>query len=233
MPNSVKNTTFVSLLDLIAPHSCRGCGCLGNILCDRCKNNIISSHINICPICKTINPTGKCSRCSNFPPTFVVDEKSTLIGELLQTYKYQSVRALAKPLAEILFHILPQTPHKTQQIIVSLPTISKHIRERSFDHTYLIAKSLAKLSGPNCQVQKILLRNQNTVQVGADRNTRLIQAKSAYTISPHIDIDPNATYILLDDVWTTGASMQSAIKKLQQAGANNLKIAILALSRID
>ena len=41
MPNIVKNTTLPSLLDILAPHSCRGCGRIGNVLCNRCKNNII------------------------------------------------------------------------------------------------------------------------------------------------------------------------------------------------
>ena len=52
-------------------------------------------------------------------------------------------------------------------------------------------------------------------------------------ISQKIKINPDTTYILLDDVWTTGASMQSAIKKLQQAGASKIIVAILSLSRIN
>ena len=231
MPNNVKNTTFTSLLDLVAPHSCRGCGRLGDIICDRCKNNIITNQLHVCPNCKTKTKTHHCKKCKTLPPTYIVGERSSLIGKLVHDYKYHSICALKKPLAEILDQTLPNTTNKT--IIVPLPTISRHVRERGFDHTYRIAKQLAKIRGKNYQTQKLLLRSKNTIQVGADRSTRLTQADSAYTISPKIKIDPTATYVLFDDVWTTGASLKAATKKLRQAGAKNIIIAILALSRLD
>ncbi len=231
MPKIVKNTTFPSLLDLIAPHSCRGCGHTGSVLCDRCKKYILKNHQNLCPICKTSNQNGTCKTHQKaLPPTFILGERSGLLGHLIHDFKYQSVRALAQPLAELLSQILPTPTSNT--IIVPLPTISKHIRARGLDHTYLIAKRLAKLH-PNYRVQKLLIRAKDTVQVGSDLKTRLSQATEAYTINHKYKISPSTTYILLDDVWTTGASLLSATKKLQQAGANHTKLAILSLSRID
>ena len=224
----VKTTTFPNPLDLIAPHSCRGCGRLGVALCNRCKNNIIANHQNICPICRQPNPTGKCSKCKTTPQSFIVDYRDTLIGELVHDYKYNSVRALAKPLAEILHEILPPLSQNT--VIVPLPTISRHIRERGFDHIALIAKHLAKLR--KIKSKPVLNRANNSVQVGTSKSTRKSQAKSAYTLNPKITINPNTTYLLLDDIWTTGASMQAATKKLQQAGAHKIIIVILGLSQI-
>ena len=231
MPNNVKNTTSVGLLDLIAPHSCRGCGHLGSIICERCKNNILATEFQLCPNCKTKTKNHQCPNCQDLPPFFIVDERSSLIGALVHDYKYNSTRVLAKPLAEILDKTIPNTANNT--IIVPLPTINRHIRERGFDHTYLIAKHFAKIRHQNSQVKKLLLRSKNTVQVGADRSTRLTQADSAYIINPKARINQDTTYILFDDVWTTGASIKSAIKKLRQAGARDIIIAILALSRLD
>ena len=230
MPNIVKNTTISSLFDLIAPHSCRGCGRTGEILCDCCKKDIRKQYINICPICKAQNPAGTCSNCSNLPPTFIVGDRDNLIGILVHDYKYYSLRALAKPLAEILDQTLPSTDDPVS--IVPLPTISKHIRERGFDHTFLLAKKLAK-QRPNYQISKLLIRTNNAVQVGSSRSERIAQADQAYAIKHFARLDPNTTYLLLDDVWTTGASMQSAVKKLRQAGVHKIIIALLALSRID
>ena len=231
MPNNVKNTTFPTPLDLIAPHSCRGCGQLGNVLCECCKNNIISHRQNYCPNCKSILHSTKCPDCQLPYQTFVVDERSNLIGDLVHDYKYHSIRALAKPLAEILDATLPNL--EPPVFVVPLPTSSSHIRARSFDHINLIAKHLVKLRGANYQITKLLIRNKNTVQVGADRTTRLTQAETAYQLNPKLPINQQATYLLLDDVWTTGASIQAAVKKLRQAGVNHLVVAILALSRID
>lgn len=229
MLNIVKNTTFPNPLDLLAPHSCRGCGHIGAVLCDRCKNNIILDHSNFCPNCKTTNPTGQCQKCKSLPPIFVIGDRSNLIGKLIHDFKYQSARALSKPLAEILHYTLPAINGPV--VVVPLPTIHRHIRERGLDHTYLIAKHLAKLR--HYSVQKLLLRDRNTVQVGASRKDRLIQAKSAYQINPRIKINPDTTYILFDDVWTTGASIKAAVEKLRQAGVRKIIIAILAVSRLD
>ena len=236
MPNYVKNTTYPGLFDLLAPHSCRGCGHIGNALCDRCKNYILNTRTNLCPICKSPNPTGICSSCSKnpavkpLPPTFVINERTDLLDDLIHALKYQSVRSLAKPLAELMNAALPS--FGSLVYIVPLPTISRHIRARGLDHTLLVAKQLAKLR-PYFKIAKLLARQSNTVQVGTDAKTRITQANSAYSINAHIAINPNATYILLDDVWTTGASLRSATKKLQQAGVNDVALAILALSRIN
>ena len=230
MPNTVKNTTIINPLDLIAPHSCRGCGYTSNALCERCKKYILKIQHNTCPMCKEDNPTGNCHNCLELPPTFIGGERSGLLGNIVHEYKYNSVRALSRPLAEIMSHALPPTLSAHNPYIVPLPTIPKHIRSRGFDHTLLLAKRLSKLTG--YPVKRLFVRVKNTVQVGADRKTREHQAKNAYQLiddSPN----PNFTYILLDDVWTTGASMQACTEKLRQAGVNHIILAILALSRID
>jgi predicted amidophosphoribosyltransferase len=123
--------------------------------------------------------------------------------------------------------ILPNIVGKVS--IVPLPTISRHVRERGFDHTFKIAKSISRLR-PFYQVERLLIRAKDTIQVGSSSSVRISQAKKAYQINPKIKINPSTTYILFDDVWTTGASMQSAIKKLQSAGANKILLLILAVS---
>ena len=236
MPNNVKSTTFPSPLDLLAPHSCRGCGLIGSALCERCKKYILSTRQNLCPICKQPNPTGTCTNCQQdssiepLPPTFTIGERSELLGAIIHDYKYHSIRTLALPLAELINEALPPSDNDT--CIVPLPTIPRHIRARGLDHTFLVAKYLTKLR-PNYHLITLLSRTNNAVQVGASAHTRIVQANSAYQLNPKVTIDPTITYILLDDVWTTGASLRSATKKLKQAGVQNINLAILSLSRID
>ncbi|MBO7131851.1 ComF family protein [Candidatus Saccharibacteria bacterium] len=231
MPNIVKKTTILNAFDLLAPHPCRGCGRIGKPLCDCCKKNILENHLNYCPNCKSKNPTGNCQKCKSLPRTFIIEERSGLVGKLIHDYKFNSVRALALPLAEILDQILPNIPGKVS--IIPLPTIGKHIRARALDHTLLIAKKLARIRGKNYQVEKLIIRKENTVQVGTDAKTRQKQAKNAYKINEKLSIDKDKTYILLDDVWTTGASMKAALKKLREAGALKVIILILAVNRLN
>ena len=223
----VKNTTFYGPLDWLCPHSCRGCGALGSVLCDCCKNYILHEHFNYCPHCKREIPNHLCPDCALMPPVTMLGWKDSLIGDLVMEYKYHSLRALGIELAKMLDAVLPYFDGPVE--IVPLPTISKHIRERGFDHTFYLAKKLAKLRG--WRVARLLGRSRNSVQVGAGSERRIAQAFSAYELVGGSAINPSVTYLLLDDVWTTGASITAATRKLREAGALKISIAVIAVSR--
>lgn len=220
----VKNTTIKNPLDLICPHTCIGCGAVGEVLCECCKNNILVEHLNYCPNCKRLTSDGDCKYCA-LPPCFMVGWRDELVFKLAEEFKYHSVRALGDVLAELLDVILPEVDGKV--VIVPLPTIKKHVRERGFDHMLKIAQKLGKRR--KWKVEQILQRRKNTVQVGANREARLVQAAEAYGLAGRVD--PGTTYVLVDDVWTTGASMKIATKKLQRAGASKVLLAVLAVNR--
>lgn len=236
MPKIVKITTFFRPFDLLAPHSCRGCGRTGTPLCRRCKNYILRTACPVCPYCKAELPLladtyqfGACPVCTtnpSLPPAYVVSERAGLLDLLLHEFKYDSVRALGPLLAELLDARLPA--FDSPVTIIPLPTATHHIRGRGFDHTRTLARYLARLRG--CQVAPLLSRAKNTTQVGAGRDQRLAQADAAYTLAPHAKLYPDTTYLLLDDISTTGASITAAVKKLRQAGASHIAVALLAVS---
>lgn len=212
------------------PYTCRGCRRIGSPLCDRCKNNIILEHRNCCPNCKTPNTNGRCRKCHFLPPIYAIADRTSLIGSLVHDFKYASRLGLRWSLAEISNAILPEVLGKV--IIIPLPTISRHVRERGFDHTFELAKCLAKLR-PGWRQQRILVRANDTVQVGAPESVRLTQAKHAFKINPKYQLDKDTTYILIDDVWTTGASMKAAHKLLTKNGAKKTIMLILAVSQLN
>lgn len=107
-------------------------------------------------------------------------------------------------------------------ILVPLPTIRKHIRERGFDHTLrlcfeleeFLQKRLEKL-GMKVEYRDLLVRKNKTVQVGKEKKERVKQAEKAYGIREGVEIENKTLYILVDDVTTTGASLAAAKKILQ------------------
>ena len=107
-------------------------------------------------------------------------------------------------------------------VLVPLPTIRKHIRERGFDHTLRLCFELEnflskKLEGLGVKVEyeDLLVRKNKTVQVGKEKKERMKQAEKAYGIRGAIKIENKTLYILVDDVTTTGASLAAAKKILQ------------------
>ena len=211
----VKNTTKSNIFDLLCPHFCRGCGKIGAVFCECCKNYVSITKMDF----------GFDFQAQNFEKIFMVGWHDSIIGSLVKEYKYNSVRALADVLADFLNEALPIFNEKL--VLVPLPTISPHIRQRGFDHIGLLAKKLAKRRG--WRVEKCLGRNKNSVQVGANRNERKKQAKGAYKLVG--EVDKKTHYLLLDDVWTTGASMMEAAKIMQKGGAERIMGVVLAVNR--
>ena len=235
----VKTTTKIGLLDLIAPHSCRGCGQLGGVVCDRCKNNILAKQQRICPLCKKLvdNDQLKCADCDFAgAEVFAATRRAGWLGSLVGEFKMKSVRAAGDPLVEILDGAVQKSSlvknddikQCDQVIVVPLPTIRRHVRERGFDHTTVIAKKLAKKHG--WKMIKLLGRAKDSVQVGSSKNQRKTQAKTAYELLS--DPEPAARYLLVDDIWTTGASIRAAVDLFLAAGIPREQIfaAVIALS---
>lgn len=229
----VKNTTFYGILDLVAPFSCRGCGQLGAILCERCKKHNIGHILEICPRCRKNHKMCFCD-----VPAYVVSYREGLLADLVEDYKYKSIRQASSVLAELLDAVVPEVGPSV--VVVPLPTIGRHIRERGFDHMRLIAKQFVKLrrhaqnchkEKPDYQLEMVLERLNNTIQVGSDRKTRIKQAKKAYRLQKRAKIDSDKTYLLLDDIWTTGASMGAAAEVLKNAGAKKIISAVLLAGR--
>ncbi len=232
MSFAVKNTTFYGPLDLLCPHTCRGCGAMGELLCKRCKNYIKEAHANVCPKCHRTIAEGqkRCLDCKNLPfeATFVYGWREGMLPELVKEYKYQAVRDMAEVLAGLYAEMIHEGFNEGREVvIVPLPTIGKHVRERGFDHMLSVAKKLARKRGFLCQ--PVLKRVNKSVQVGASEKMRLKQAAEAYAVDG--DLDAEKMYLLIDDVWTTGASMLAASKKMQEAGAKHLAMAVLEVGK--
>ena len=206
---AVKNTTLRFFSELICPHYCSVCGKYGQILCECCKKDLLDAAEMTCLRCG-LPIIERCPSCSlPFDKQWLLGYWGDAWKGLVSEYKYSAVRAYAAEFAELLAERLPVTTDPI--VIVPLPTIRKHIRERGMDHVYLIAKKLAKI---RCwKVEKILVRKNNTVQVGRGRSERQKQAKNAYKIGGVVD--DSVRYLLLDDVWTTGSSICAAAELLR------------------
>ncbi len=165
---------------------------------------------------------GRCGKCAlPFLKQFCVGSREEALRELVSVYKYKSVRAAGMVLAELIVEILDEDEY----MVVPLPTIMRHIRERGFDHMLKLAQAMMRCR-EGLIVEQALVRVNKTVQVGASEERRREQAKSAYKVREELDIDAN--YLLVDDVWTTGSSMQAACEVLRARGCQKINIAVVA-----
>lgn len=141
---------------------------------------------------------------------------------LIDGYKFSRAKALHLNLADLLDATLPELPRGV--IIAPIPTISTHVRQRGYDHTLLIAKELARRKG--LALQRPLARQHSAKQLGASRSERIKQARTAFRLEG--PIDPREIYLLIDDVYTTGATLQYGAQALRDAGVQDVWVAVLA-----
>ena len=170
---------------------------------------------------------GRCEKCNLlFEGLWVGGWREGALAKLIKDYKYKSVRAAAEVLVELLDEVLPRDLGD-EMVVVPLPTIGRHVRERGLDHTAILARKLAKRRGWKCE--KVLGRATDTVQVGAKVAERQRQAETTYVVQGEVRADKG--YLLLDDVWTTGATMLAAERVLREAGAKRIYGVVLATGR--
>lgn len=239
MKSIVKNTTRYGLLDLLCPHTCIGCGRLGTAICGCCKKHIIQGRLDICPLCKQVLTDSSgggwrgCQDCeSPFERIWVTGWREGALAKMVTEYKYHAMRALTKDLVEVLDETLPKGRQSSgygtiEMVVVPLPTIGRHVRERGIDHTDLLARGLAERR--RWRYQRVLERAVDTVQVGTKATERQKQAREAYVAVSQCDAQK--CFLLLDDVWTTGATMLAAAQKMRTAGAKRVFGIVLATGK--
>lgn len=182
--------------------------CLG---CSR-----LTARGNCCPMCRKMYTDAWC-----------VGSRTEVLERLINQFKFERVRAADAPLADLLAHTIGQLPVGT--VVVPVPTIHRHVRERGYDHMRLIAKRLAERR--NWRVATFLRRQTQTVQRGASATQRKDQAKKAFSVGA--PLDNTVPYLVIDDVMTTGATLQAAVAALRAAGANRVYVAVIARQPLD
>lgn len=211
-------------LDFIAPHPCFECGKLGSPLCSNCKFNIVSESFVACIICgRAGGKNGICISCrAPYSRAWCVGERSDVLLRLIDAYKFERAKACYVTIADLLAGCLPDLPPNT--IVVPIPTITSHIRQRGYDHTLLLSRRIARLK--NLNHATVLVRKTSTKQRGASRRERIAQAKQAFRLRSPVALD--SPYLIVDDIITTGSTLKYAAQLLHEAGATEIWVAVVA-----
>lgn len=214
-------------LDLIAPHICAVCSSEGNPVCNGCQNDIVTSLPSSCFLCNAAtNDFLTCISCRKKTPiqhAWTVSEYDERIKKIVTQFKFERNRALASSIAEMMSTALPYLDDKT--VVTYVPTATKRVRERGYDHAQKIAYELARTH--NWRYARLINRTGQQRQVGASRVRRQQQTETAYYPTPSAHIH-GSSVLLVDDISTTGATLTSAAKALKKAGARSVDSVVLA-----
>jgi len=158
-----------------------------------------------------------------------VSERTDVLQAVLNGYKFERQRSSYKVLGSLLDEHLPFFPKETI-VVVPIPTVAHHVRIRGYDHTKLIARRFATLRKIPLDVHTLGRKTAST-QLGANRKDRIAQAKEAFIVKKAITGDE--TFVLVDDITTTGSTLEYAARALKEAGASTVWVASIARQPLD
>ena len=173
----------------------------------------------------------RCGECLLRPPPWQMSLTAVSYQwpwiDLIGQFKYQAQPAWSGALASLM-HSAPGVDDALAQshCVIPMPLSLERLSQRGFNQSLLLARHLA----PHHTHHDVLLRIRDTpAQRGLARHERLNNLKGAFVVDPlKSAILRNQHVVLVDDVMTTGASLQMAAKALQVAGVAHLTTLVFA-----
>lgn len=230
-------------LRFIFPVDCTACGRTLStdpvpFFCRDCWHRIVPFRRPSCVGCgqpfvseaaTSYTPDRHCQDCEERPPAF--ERAWTLfpyippLQDAIRLFKYRGKIALARPLAALMMTALPD--NLETDLIMPVPLHSTRLRTREFNQSLLLADHVARhLTRPvsaNNLIRKVATDPQTTLS----RQARLRNLRKAFAIrEPHEIVDRRI--LLIDDVFTTGTTVNECAKTLKKAGAASVTVLTLA-----
>ena len=222
------------LLELLYPPSCLACA---KVLasrapfCEACDTALERLPPSCCRTCAEPGTfvSGRCPRCHLNPPPFARAwapfAHEGPVARAIHRFKYEDHPELAAPLAELLAEEACSFLSRAPTLLVALPLHTRRFRERRYDQTQLLASALARLTGRRAPVGLLTRARETQRQVGLSEAERAGNVAEAFTASPLVE---GQSLLLIDDVFTTGATTRAAALALRETGAEHLEVLTIA-----
>ncbi len=202
-------------LELLFPSRCLGCGSKKEILCDSCMDKL---------------PTAERETESSI--FAVYDYRDPLVKKLIWELKYHHLPYLGQKLGDILYSSLIEEINEIRIfssgcpiIVIPVPISKERRRLRGYNQSEIIAKNFcnSSLKGIFEFNKKIIYKKLNTTPQAklTNRNRRLQNIKGAFGITKSENVK-DKTIIVIDDVTTTGGTINEIIKLLKKSGAKKI-----------
>jgi len=220
------------LLDIIFPPRCASCHTLGNWICPTCEERIeviqtpicyrcrrLSADFRVCPKCR---PTGSVSHL------MIYGYWQSPLKELVYGLKYYRLKPLVAVLGSWLVETIRKSDTVADIVIVPVPLHRGRLWDRGFNQAQLLAEVVARQTG--WQLVPVLMRKKFTQpQFGLNKLTRRDNIQGAFSVrATQKQFLAHKTVILVDDIVTTGITINECAKILRQNGARDVWGLVLA-----
>jgi ComF family protein len=175
-----------------------------------------------------------CEACRFFPPAFddlfVPLLYNDIIRHLIVELKYSRHFAVIPLLGHFLLHKVPPEILREADMFLAVPLHWRRLVSRGYNQSFLLARYLARESGKALHGDILRRKRSTKVQRNLNPNERMHNLHGAFCVDKPESIK-GKTLLLVDDIFTTGATSNECCRILKEAGAK--KVFVLALARVD
>lgn len=209
--------------DILYPTRCSGCGREGAIWCDGCQDKLQVIEHWICDWCgEPLGTKSSCRICQirDFP----IQARSYAryegpLARALLMLKYRPNRSLANVMGGWLAGVVASEGWNITRVI-PVPLSAKRLRRRGYNQAALLGSSIANLLELPFKADLLERCRETRSQVGLDAEGRQRNVADAFRVRR--PLEANETLLVVDDLFTTGATMAACASVLIEAGAGHL-----------
>lgn len=203
-------------------------------LCDACAAQLCWVQPPHCPTCGhpfygEMESQRECPRCDGLDPAFGEGRTAVLFKGPARALVIELKYHRGLHVLEDMERVFRRSPRVLELAagasLIPVPLHSRKERERGFNQAALLAAALARAAGGAARVFPCLRRTADTsTQTALDRKSRRSNLKNAFALAPGAPLNPQLHYILVDDVFTTGSTLNSCAQALRRSGALNVDV---------
>ena len=217
-------------------------GDLGAFVCACCAHRFAEVRSPLCPMCGAVFKSREgedhiCEACIRSPRRFHTARAAGIykgtIRKLIHRLKYNGKIQLARPLGRVLHTAFSRFGDASAiDSVIPVPLHIRRFRERGFNQTYLLVRDWTRLSAqPRVRYRilpRALVRHRPTLpQSGLGRKMRIQNVKNAFSLSRGTDVG-GQRILLVDDIFTTGTTVEECARVLLKGGAERVDVLTLA-----
>ncbi len=222
------------VFDLVFPKYCLGCGREGEWLCRSCRLFLRPKTDYRCPICRRLQPN--CRTCFNCRKNswldglwVLADYRQPLVAEIIKAVKYYYARDVLEVFNQVIIDYFSRVSGwKKSFWLVPVPLARRRFLNRGFNQAELIARSISQLVGNPLKSDFFKRKSGRPPQVSLSSVERRKNVQGVFQFNEKTPKSFRPPVVLVDDVYTTGATLQESAKVLRINGFSKVFGVVLA-----